>query len=154
MQEITVTNTGKRVRVRVGHRFEPGKETTVRVTAAGKRAIRATVDLQIVESTAHDDEGQPTPANTVDVSEMTVRQITAALQSGELSKEYVYAQEVNGKARSSVLEAVAPDNDDEDDALVVTKDDEGDDDDGPDTSTGDDDGNNAGEPDTSTPDEG
>lgn len=130
MEQITVVNTGKRVRHRAGHTFKPGEENTVEVAASGKRAIRATADLQIVSSDTTD--GAPVTTGPVDVSNMTVRQIAAALASGELSKEYVYAQESAGKARASVLDAAAPRT--EDGEPVVTKDGEGDDE-SPDTST-------------------
>lgn len=136
MEEITVYNTGKRVRVRVGQRFKPGEEVTLNVTSSGKRAIRATADLQIVSSTAGADSDEHQQRNTVDIDQMTVKQVLAALENHELEPGFVYAQEREGKQRASILEVVAPNED------------------SPDTSTGDDPHDDDEDPDTSTPDDG
>lgn len=113
MEEITVYNTGKRVRVRVGQRFKPGEEVTLNVTSSGKRAIRATADLQIVSSDAGADSDQHQQRNTVDIGQMTVKQVLAALENHELEPAFVYHQESEGKQRASILEVVAPNQDDE-----------------------------------------
>ena len=140
MRKLTVVNTGKRTRHRLGRNFEPGVEVELEVTSIGERAILATRDLQAVT----DEPAVDAQAGEYDISAMTVKAVLEAVSAGDLDPNDVYEQELQGANRVSLLDALDVDIDDLD---------ETDGDDSPDTSTGDDPHTDV-VPDTSTPNDG
>lgn len=142
MRTLTVVNTGRRARHRLGRKFLPGVEVEVEVTKSGERAILATRDLSIVT----DEPAGDAQAGEYDISAMTVKAVLAAVAAGDLDPNDVYERELQGANRVSLLDALDVDIDDSD--L-----DEAGADDSPDTSTGDDPHEEV-VPDTSTPNDG
>lgn len=115
-EHITVTNTGKRMRYRAGHKFRPGATENVDVTPSGRRAIAATIDLQIVTDTPTgnstgphlhiDTTGTGDNVEQLDVGGLSVAAVLEAVEAGTIGADWAFDQEQAGKARVSLLDAL------------------------------------------------
>lgn len=98
MKEVKVTNTGRRVRERLGVRFDPKKTVELMVNNRQLLTLRAVkdFDVEVVEDSPVQEE--------LNFSDLNMDEVLNAVKEGKLTVDEAIAKEVAGKNRSTLLD--------------------------------------------------
>lgn len=98
MKEVKVTNTGRRVRERLGVRFDPKKTVELMVNNRQLLTLRAVkdFDVEVVEDSPVQEE--------LNYSNLNMDEVLNAVKEGKLTVDEAIAKEVAGKNRSTLLD--------------------------------------------------
>lgn len=104
MNKVTVKNTSKRVRSRLGHNFQPKEEKELLVNKRQLLTLQAVRDFEVELA-----EEPSEPEDEYD--KLNVQQVIEAVEEGVYTPDEVIAKEVSGKNRSSLLDKMEELND-------------------------------------------
>lgn len=97
MRKVKVTNSGRRVRYRLGKRFDPKETVELEVNNRQLLTLRAVKDfvVEVVE---------PPVQEGFNYSNLNIEEVLNAVKEGKLTVEEAIAKEVSGKNRATLLD--------------------------------------------------
>lgn len=112
MNEVKVTNVGRRTRDRLGVKFVPKQEEALSVNNRQLLTLRAVKDfkVEVVEpEEVPENEGEPegegeSVGQELNYSDLNIDEVMKAIEDGKITVDEAIAKEIAGKNRASLLE--------------------------------------------------
>lgn len=104
--KVRVTNTGKRVRERLGSRFLPNTEQEIEVNSRQYITLKAVKDfkVEIIEDEKKEETQDTVSDEEVDYYDLNIEEVLKAVEEGVFDVDEAIAREVAGKNRVTLLE--------------------------------------------------
>jgi len=108
MNEVKVTNVGRRTRDRLGIKFVPKQEETLSVNNRQLLTLRAVKDFKvevIEQEVPEEPEGEEeSVGQELNYSDLNMDEVLKAIEDGKITVDKAIAKEVAGKNRTTLLE--------------------------------------------------
>ena len=98
MNEVKVTNVGRRTRDRLGIKFIPEQEETLSVNNRQLLTLRAVKDFKV--EVPEEPEGE----EELNYSDLNMDEVLKAIEDGKITVDKAIAKEVAGKNRTTLLD--------------------------------------------------